>query len=153
MAIWLQCGRLGHRPQTTGVDRMSFVAGQSWAYRAPQGFESSRIVIGAIVRFEDRESIVCVSVLDAPRNRTAGLGDTVTIPFVPLSESAFAATVTALAADEEEVPDAFSTQLQAWSVDDRGLAVFTVPFLGFVDQMMSMQVAAIASQQQSAPAA
>lgn len=132
---------------------MSFVAGQSWAYRAPQGFESSRIVIGAIVRFEDRESIVCVSVLDAPRNRTAGLGDTVTIPFVPLSESAFAATVTALAADEEEVPDAFSTQLQAWSVDDRGLAVFTVPFLGFVDQMMSMQVAAIASQQQSAPAA
>ena len=82
-------------------------------------------------------------------------GDTITIPFVPLSESAFAATVTALAADEEQVPDAFTTQLQAWSVDERGLAVFTVPFLGFSDQMMSMQVAAIADQRAgtTAPAA
>jgi hypothetical protein len=133
---------------------MSFVAGQSWAYRAPQGFEASRIVIGAIVRFEDRESIFCVSVLSAPRNHAAGPGDTITVPFVPLSESAFAATVTALAADDEQVPDAFATQLQAWSVDDRGLAVFTVPFLGFIDQMMSMQMAAITGRQQhSAPAA
>lgn len=139
---------------TRGVDSMSFIAGQSWAYRAPEGFHASRVVIGAIVRFEDRESIVCISVLDAPRNSNAAPGDTITIPFVPLSESAFAATVTALAADEEQVPDAFTTQLQAWSVDERGLAVFTVPFLGFLDQMMSMQVAAIADQQRhTAPAA
>lgn len=133
---------------------MSFVAGQSWAYRAPEGFQSSRIVIGAIVRFEDRESIVCISVLDAPRAHNSPSGDTVTIPFVPLSEGAFAASVTALAADEEHVPDAFANQLQAWSVDDRGLAVFTVPFLGYLDQMMSMQMAAIAGQpRQTAPAA
>ena len=133
---------------------MSFVAGQSWAYRAPEGFQSSRIVIGAIVRFEDRESIVCISVLDAPRTTIAAPGDVITIPFVPLSESAFAATVTALAADEEQVPEDFTNQLQAWSVDERGLAVFTVPFLGYVDQMMSMQMAAISGQpRQTAPAA
>lgn len=133
---------------------MSFAAGQSWAYRAPEGFHTSRIVIGAIVRFEDRESIVCISVLDAPRNHSAMTGDTVTIPFVPLSESAFAGSVTALTADEEQVPEAFANHLQAWSVDERGLALFTVPFLGFLDDMMSMQMAAIAGRQQmTAPAA
>jgi hypothetical protein len=131
---------------------MSFVAGQAWAYRAPEGFETSRIVIGAIVRFEDRESIVCISVLDAPRNASSVHNDVVNIPFVPMSESAFAATVTALVADQAEVPDAFATQLQAWSTDERGLAVFTVPFLGYLNQMMSMQMSAIAGQQQ-APAA
>lgn len=133
---------------------MSFAAGQSWAYRSPEGFESSRIVIGAIVRFEDRESIVCFSVLEAPRRSMTEPGDTVTVPFIPMADSAFAATVTALAANDAELPEAFSTQLHAWANDDRGLAVFTVPFLGFVNQMMTMQMSALAGGQvQRAPAA
>jgi hypothetical protein len=123
---------------------MSFVAGQSWAYRAPEGFEFSRVVIGAIVRYEDRESIVCFSVYHAPRRRMATPDDVVTIPFVPMSESSFAATVTALDQDQVELPEAFATQLHAWANDERGLAVFTVPFLGYLDQMMSMQMSAIA---------
>ncbi len=123
---------------------MSFVAGQSWAYRAPEGFEASRVVIGAIVHYEERESIVCFSVYGAPRARGSAPNDTVIVPFVPMAESAFAATVTALDQDNVELPDTFANQLQAWANDDRGLAVFTVPFLGYLNQMMSMQMSALA---------
>lgn len=112
-------------------------------------------MIGAIVRFEDRENIICFSVYNAPRRRESGLDETVTILFVPMSEDAFAATVTALDAHEAELPEAFADQLHAWANDERGLAVFTVPFLGFLNQMMSMQMAAIANQgdMQTAPIA
>lgn len=126
---------------------MSFAAGQSWAYRAPVGFEASRIAIGAIVHFEDRESVICFSVFGAPR--AAGADDTVVIPFIPMAESAFAATVTTLDEQEAELPETFAQQLQAWSNDDRGLAVFTVPFQGFVNQMMTSQMSSLVSQAQS----
>lgn len=133
---------------------MSFAAGQSWAYRAPEGFESSCAVIGAIVHYENRESVVCFSVYGAPRRGSALPGDIVTIPFIPMSASAFAATVTALRADAAELPEDFATQLHNWANDERGLAVFTVPFLGFLDQMMSMQMASmVGGQQAPAPAA
>lgn len=123
---------------------MSFAAGQSWAYRAPQGFELSRVVIGAIVHYETRESIVCICVTGAPRNASSAPGDTVMIPFIPMSESAFAATATALHEEGADLPDDFANQLQNWANDERGLAVFTVPFLGFLDQLMQMQVASMA---------
>lgn len=133
---------------------MSFAAGQSWAYRAPEGFEGSRAVIGAIVHYENRESIVCLSVYGAPRRGNSPADDTVTIPFIPMSESAFAATVTALADQAADLPEDFANQLQNWANDDRGLAVFTVPFLGFLDQMMSMQMASmVGGQPATAPAA
>lgn len=133
---------------------MSFSAGQSWAYRAPEGFETSCAVIGAIVHYETRESIVCFSVYDAPRRGSAASGDTVTIPFIPMSQSAFAATVTALRAEGAELPDEFGTQLHTWANDERGLAVFTVPFLGFLDQMMNMQMASmVGGHPATAPAA
>ena len=126
---------------------MSFAAGQSWAYRAPAGFEASRIAIGAIVHFEDRESVICFSVFGAPRG--SDTDDTVVIPFIPMAESAFAATVTTLDAHEAELPETFAEQLQGWSNDDRGLAVFTVPFQGYVNQMMTSQMSSLVSQAQS----
>ena len=130
---------------------MSFAAGQSWAYRAPAGFETSRIAIGAIVHFEDRESVICFSVFGAPR--AAGADDTVVIPFIPMAESAFAATVTALDEHEAELPEAFAQQLQGWSNDDRGLAVLTVPFQGYVNQMMTSLMSSLVSQAQPQHAA
>lgn len=133
---------------------MNFSAGQSWSYRAPEGFENSRIVIGAIVRFEDRESVVCCCVYGAPKRASSAPNDVVAIPFVPLSESAFAASVTALDG-EAELPEEFAVQLHAWANDDRGLAVFTVPFLGYLNQLMAMQMAAMtgSDQAQNSPAA
>jgi len=121
---------------------MSFAAGQAWAYRSPEGFEHSCIVIGAIVRYEARESIICFCVYNAPRSANSAPDDTVIVPFIPMSESAFAATVTALVANDAALPESFADQLHGWSNDERGLAVFTVPFLGFVNQMMTMQVQA-----------
>jgi hypothetical protein len=121
---------------------MSFAAGQAWAYRSPEGFDHSCIVIGAIVRYEERESIICFCVYNAPRTVGSAPEDTVTVPFIPMSESAFAGTVTALVAHEADLPETFADQLHAWSNDERGLAVFTVPFLGTVNQMMTMQVRA-----------
>ncbi len=37
---------------------MSLHAGQCWTYRAPSGYETSRIIIGAIVTFDGDRSIV-----------------------------------------------------------------------------------------------
>ncbi len=122
---------------------MDLAAGQSWTYQAPAGFESSRLLIGAIASFADRGSIVCAAAIHAPRRHTDGHIEVVTIPFLPMTEAAFRASVIELdgAAD---LPDAFAEHLQAWSNDPKGLTTFTVPFYGFLDQMVAQQMAEIA---------
>lgn len=120
----------------------SFAAGQCWTYRAPPGFETSRIIIGAIVTFEDREAIICCSVLGAPRRLADGSVDCVTIPFLPISAAALNATLVA-PDGEGRVPDAFAAALAEWSADAKGLSVFTVPFDGYLDRMIARQMAAI----------
>jgi hypothetical protein len=124
---------------------MDLVAGQSWTYRAPEGFEGSRIVIGAIVRFVGSRSIVCCSVTGAPRRRPDGTFEPVVIPFIPLSEPAFRASVVALDGTGD-LPESFAQKLQEWSDDPRGLTTFTVPFEGFLDRMIAMQMAELAGQ-------
>ncbi len=71
-------------------------AGQVWRYSAPDGFEASRISIGAIATFPDQRRIICVSVNDAPQRQPDGSIAAMNIAFLPLSEDAFAATVVAL---------------------------------------------------------
>ncbi len=124
---------------------MDLAAGQSWTYRAPEGFEGSRIVIGAIVRFVGSRSIVCCSVTGAPRRRGDGTLEAVMIPFIPLSEPAFRASVVDLDG-AGELPESFAQKLQEWSDDPRGLTTFTVPFEGFLDRMIAMQMAALTGQ-------
>ncbi|MEQ8825049.1 MAG: hypothetical protein RIC14_11810 [Filomicrobium sp.] len=121
---------------------MKFAAGQEWTYKTPQGYESSRIVIGAVATCGDGNQIICFSVYDAPSSQADGGTEAVTIPFVPMSETAFAGTVMDLTG-EREPPDDFSEALKAWSEDPRGLTVFTVPFEGAVDRMIALQMAAI----------
>lgn len=121
---------------------MSFAAGQRWTYRAPQGFEASRLVIGAILKFEDSGSIVCCSVTGAPRRHADGTMDVVTIPFLPMTAEALSATV--LAPDGmEEPPASFAEKLQEWVNDPRGLSTFTVPFDGYLDHLIAHQMAKI----------
>lgn len=122
---------------------MSFAVGQRWTYRAPAGFESSRIIIGAILAFEGSNAILCCSVLRAPRRRSDGQLDEVTIPFLPLSDEALAATVVAQDGMEEP-PAAFAEKLDEWSNDPKGLTTFTVPFDGFLDHLIAHQMAKIA---------
>lgn len=121
---------------------MTFAAGQCWTYRAPAGFERSRIVIGAVVTFADGRHILCCSVLHAPRRLPDKTVDCVTIPFLPMSEAALAATVVALEGSEAPA-EHFRAALDAWQADERGLTSFTVPFEGFLDRMIATQMAAI----------
>ena len=120
-------------------------AGQSWSYRAPAGSEASRLVIGAIVTFEGDRTIVCAAVTGLRAEAPSGASHPIEIPFLPMTEAAFRATVVGLA-DGGEVPPSFSEKLQAWSTDPRGLTAFTVPFEGSLDRMMGAQMAAIASR-------
>ena len=74
----------------------AFQAGQVWSYVAPQGFEDSRVLIGAIVSFEDGERVVCCAVEGAPQKLGDGRLGRMTIPFLPMAEQAFARTVVGL---------------------------------------------------------
>jgi hypothetical protein len=123
-------------------------AGQSWHYRAPAGFEASRMVVGAVVRFAGREPIVCVSVLNAPVRTATGDLAAGEIPFLPLAESAFRASVEHLDEDGEgAVSTAFAHHLAAWHDDERGLSAFTVPFEGLLDHLVARQMAAIVGRE------
>lgn len=122
---------------------MSYATGQLWTYKAPEGFENSRIVIGAVATCTDDSRIICFSVSNAPANGSRS--ETTTIPFIPMREDAFAKTVKELVG-EGEPPESFSVNLTSWSEDARGLSVFTVPFEGFLDRMIALQMAAIVGQ-------
>jgi hypothetical protein len=124
---------------------MDLAAGQSWTYRAPQGFETSRLLIGAIASFGGHRNIVLAAVVHAPRRHADGHLDMVTIPFIPLTEAAFRASVVALDDTAAELPELFAEKLEEWKNDPKGLTSFTVRFDGFVDHLITDQMAEIAS--------
>ena len=121
---------------------MTYCAGQSWTYRSPEGFEASRMIIGAIARFGDGSQVLCCSVIGAPRKRRGGGLEAVTIPFLPMTPEAFTASVVALDGMANP-PDRFEEGLTAWQEDPMGLTMFTVPFEGFLDRLIALQMAAI----------
>jgi hypothetical protein len=43
-----------------------------------------------------------------------------------------------------DLPEGFAEKLEEWSNDPKGLTAFTVPFEGFLDQMIALQMAEIA---------
>ena len=123
---------------------MDYKAGQCWRYDAPEGFEGSRLVIGAIASFSGDTRIICCGVLDAPERQDDGRVLAVTIPFLPLTEAAFAASITTLDdICEAAVPDGFAQALEHWRHDPRGLTCFTVAFDGSLDRLIARQMAAI----------
>ena len=123
---------------------MDLAAGQSWTYRAPAGFETSRLLIGAIASFDGQRTILLAAAVHAPRRHADGHLDMVTIPFLPMTEAAFRASVVDLDETAAELPEQFAEKLQEWSNDPRGLSTFTVRFEGFLDQMIAHQMAEIA---------
>ena len=129
--------------EPTTVERApAFRAGERWRYRTPAGFEGSRLLIGAVVSFAGTPPIICCAVTDAPRLLPDGRIDAVTIPFLPLSERALAASVTA-PDGEAALPSGFGEAFEQWHKDVRGLAAFTVPFEGRLDLMIARQMAEI----------
>ena len=124
----------------------AFRAGERWRYRAPEGFEQSRILIGAVASFAGIEPIVCCAVLDAPRLLPDGRIDRITIPFLPLTAGAMRATVVAHDG-EGALPEDFGRAFSQWHEDPRGLAAFTVAFDGRLDLLIARQMAEIAGQE------
>ena len=121
---------------------MAFRAGQVWSYAAPQGFEQSRMLIGAIISFEDGERVVCCSVEAAPRRLADGRLASTTIPFLPMAEAAFAKSVVGLQG-EALAPREFADAYAIWKTDPKGFSCFSVPFEGFLDRMIALQMAQI----------
>ncbi len=119
-----------------------FSVGQQWRYPAPEGLVESRLVIGAILVFDGDARIVCATVTHALQTGPDGQVSVVTIPFLPMTEAALAATVTDRDGSGEVAP-AFSVQFEAWYGDGRGLSYFTVPFEGSLDRMIARQMADI----------
>jgi len=123
---------------------MDFAAGQRWTYRAPAGFETSRIVIGAVLSFEEGARIVCAAVAGAPVKAGDGADQSAIIPFLPFAEDAFAQTV--VARDGDDVPPpSFQAEMEAWLADPRGLTTFTVPFEGSLNLLIARQMEKIAT--------
>jgi hypothetical protein len=125
---------------------MTFTAGQRWSYRPPLGFEASRLVIGAIVAFDGQSPVICIAASGAPRRLPDGQLDAVMIPFLPLSQAAFAASVVALDGNDT-VPPEFAGAFEAWSADPRGLSLFTVAFDGRLDQLIARQMTVLVQGQ------
>jgi hypothetical protein len=131
---------------------VAFVPGEAWRYVAPRGFEESRIIVGAVLTFPSGEDVVCCAVTDAPRRHADGRVDRTTIPFIPFTASALAATVVERVG-AVELPETFAAGLAQWQGDDRGLSVFTVPFEGYLDRLIARQMAAILGvEEEEAPA-
>ena len=122
---------------------MKFAAGQSWTYRAPRGFEASRLLIGAIATFDGDRNIICCAAIHAPKRLADGHLEMITVPFIPMTDAAFDASVIALDG-EAELPEGFVEKLTEWSNDPKGLTAFTVPFDGFLDHMITNQLAELA---------
>jgi hypothetical protein len=126
-------------PQT---DLSIYEAGQRWTYRTPAGFETSRIVIGAILYFTDQAPLACIAVEEAPQRRADGAVSTGSIPFLPLTLDALHRTVETR--DGSAEPSAtFVANFTTWRDDSRGLTYFTVPFEGHLDRMIAQQMAEI----------
>lgn len=119
-----------------------FHAGEQWIYRAPPGYEASRILIGAVFCFRHREPLIACAVTGAPRLLPDGAFDCATIPFLPMTGSALAASVIAQDGTGEP-PAAFTEAFKDWHDDSRGLIAFTVPFEGRLDHLIARQMAAI----------
>jgi hypothetical protein len=120
------------------MDTEPIAAGQSWKYRAPQGYEDSRIVVGAIVHFEKGESVVCCSVHNVPRKVNGSSSETITLPFLPLTESAFRSSIS----EKDgvgELAGSFAQRLLTWAEDANGMVAFKVPFSGNLEQMVELQ--------------
>ena len=119
-----------------------YQTGTAWRYRTIRDYDSSRLVIGAYLEFEGSEPVICCAALQAPVRQPDGSYCTGTIPFVPLTMTAFRQS--ALTPDGHgALPAEFQSSLQNWQNDPRGLTVFTVPFDGSLERLIARQMAQI----------
>ncbi len=124
----------------------SYSVGQSWIYEAPNGFEKSRIIIGAILTFASHEPVICAAVTDAPMKDEEGNVQSLTIPFLPFSKTAFEQTVIRVDGTAP-VPESFRDNYKNWKTDSKGLGFINIPFRGLLRNMAD----GLAQKQHEAP--
>jgi hypothetical protein len=121
--------------------------GQAWRYVAPDGREQSCLIVGAIVRFPERRTVVCCAAIDkraSDHARDMAATPPTAIAFIPMTEAAFRASITHLDSERNEVPDSFFDEFDKWHGDPRGMRVFDVTFEGSLERMIARQMARIA---------
>ena len=119
----------------------SFAAGGTFTTGGIDGLPTPVLVIGAIVRGAGG-AIACCAIWRAAAKGADGRWTTATVPFLPLSEEALAATVVEPLAPVA-LPDEFLPAFEAWHADPKGLSVYTIPFEGTLDGLIARQMAAI----------
>ncbi len=105
-----------------------YAVGQVWTWPIPEGFEDSRIIIGAVETLEDGEEVICIAATAAPVPRREGKVARMTIPFLPFSKKAMDTTVLELDGNEGELPEDFHLALQHWKMDPANRIFFQEPF-------------------------
>ena len=112
----------------------SYVVGQAWTYKAPRGFEKSRLIIGAILTFANHQPIICAAVTKAPMSDMNGRVQPLTIPFLPFSKIAFDQTVLNIDGSAQ-VPEGFKNHYTSWKNDFKGIGFINIPFKGLLRSM------------------
>lgn len=110
-----------------------YAVGQCWSYDTRPGFESSRIVIGAIEENADVGEVICVTLIDVPlmlhKGEEAGPA---TIDFVPFSRQAIDSSVRSLLGNEPPSAE-FAGHHENWKEETEGDDYLTIPVTVFLD--------------------
>ena len=111
-----------------------YSVGQAWVYKAPKGFDESRIVVGAILTFARHDPVICAAVTQAPMLDSTGMVHPLTIPFLPFSKSAFDQTVLNIDGSLK-LPKDFDSYYTCWKSDQKGLGYINTPFKSLLRNM------------------
>lgn len=115
----------------------NYEVGQSWSYETLPGFETSRILIGAIEDIPEVGEIICISLTNAPMPRPDGSApDMATIPFIPFAREAIDQSVKKLDGDEP-LPDHFDELHADWLKETKGEEFMPIPVPLFLDMLAS----------------
>ena len=119
----------GSAPDAT----IKFAPGQCWTYKTISGFDSSRIIVGAVEFLPDEGDIVCITVTDAPvPTARGGPIEAHTMPFIPFSAEALAGSVVEQLEDVP-IPDEFPPMYESWMEDTGGSEFLTITLRTFFE--------------------
>lgn len=117
---------------------LSYTTGQSWTWVSPEGFEQSRVVIGAIEQTAGGGEVVCVAITGLPVPAAQGEVQLTTISFVPFTREAIDASLKENEG-EQPVPDAFTPALEQWRANPEGPLAVPVPLPNFLAEVYRSQ--------------
>ncbi len=114
-----------------------YEVGQSWSYETTPGFESSRILIGAIEEIAEVGEVICITLTNAPMPRPDGsTPDMATIPFIPFARDAIDQSVKKLDGNDP-LPENFEALHADWLKETEGDEFLPISVPVFLDMLAS----------------